>query len=142
MSRVKIKRISTKPLYYYSHPAGSLFIVQHVLSSRKRRSAPYHRLLLGMSISDCIGNLVFFAGTWPIPKESNVYGAMGTEFTCTVQGFFDQIVGTATPGYNIVLSIYYLLVVRYGWNEHRVKRVEPYMHAYPIILSLSEYYLF
>lgn len=47
---------------------SSTFIIQHVLRDRKRRSLTYHRLLLGMSISDFFGSLMCFLGTWPIPR--------------------------------------------------------------------------
>lgn len=119
--------------------AGSLFLVQHVLNSRKRRNEPYHRLILGMSISDCIGNFVYFTGTWlTIPNEERkVPWAMGNELTCEMQGFMFQL-STMTPAYNVMLSLYYLLVIRYSWSERRIKRVEHYMHAFPIIFGLSE----
>lgn len=120
---------------------GSLFLVQHVLRSPKRRNEPYHRLVLGMSISDCIGNFVYFTGTWLVPKDSPVspIWAMGNQVTCEVQGFMYQLAGIATPGYNVMLSLYYLLVVRYGWCERRIKQVESYLHAYPIIFGFGKF---
>ena len=35
------------------------------------------------------------------------------------------------------MSVYYFLVIFKGWKEHQVKRVEPFLHALPIIFALS-----
>ena len=112
-----------------------------MLNSPKRRNEPYHRLILGMSISDCFGNFVWFTGTWlTIPDEEiKLPWAMGNELTCEVQGFMLQL-STITTGYNAMLSLYYFLVISHGWSERRIKRVEPYLHAYPIIFGLGEFY--
>ena len=49
----------------------------------------------------------------------NIWGAMGTTRTCEVQGFFLQL-GLAIPMYNALLSIFFLLVIRYGVPEKRI----------------------
>lgn len=51
-----------------------------------------------------------------------VYGAVGNTRTCTAQGFFLQLAIIA-PLYNASLSLYYLLMIRYGWVERRLKRL-------------------
>jgi len=60
---------------------SSTFIIQHVLRDRKRRNLTYHRLLLGMSISDFVGSLMCFLSTWPIPRGEACLAA-GTTATC------------------------------------------------------------
>ena len=115
---------------------SSTFIIQHVLRDRKRRSLTYHRLLLGMSISDFFGSLMCFLSTWPIPRGEACLAA-GTTATCTAQGFFNQTAALCTPTYNISLAIYYILVIVKGWKESRVSKIEKYLHALPILAGFG-----
>uniref|UniRef100_A0A7S2LU29 G-protein coupled receptors family 1 profile domain-containing protein n=1 Tax=Skeletonema marinoi TaxID=267567 RepID=A0A7S2LU29_9STRA len=115
---------------------SSTFIIQHVLRDRKRRSLTYHRLLLGMSISDFFGSLMCFLSTWPIPRGEACLAA-GTTATCTAQGFFGQTAALCTPTYNISLAIYYILVIVKGWKEYRVSKIEKYLHAFPILAGFG-----
>ena len=115
---------------------SSTFIIQHVLRDRRRRRLTYHRLLLGMSVSDFFGSLCCFLSTWPIPRGEACLAA-GTTATCTAQGFFNQTAALTTPTYNISLAIYYLLVVVKGWKEKRVFKIEKYLHALPILAGLG-----
>jgi len=115
---------------------SSSFIVFYVLRSPKRRGLVYHRLLLGMSISDFFGSLMCVLSTWPIPK-GEAYLAAGTVGTCTAQGFLDQTAASCTPVYNISLAIYYLLVIVKGWKEKRIAKLEKYLHALPVLTGLG-----
>uniref|UniRef100_A0A7S4SJ42 G-protein coupled receptors family 1 profile domain-containing protein n=1 Tax=Ditylum brightwellii TaxID=49249 RepID=A0A7S4SJ42_9STRA len=39
--------------------------------------------------------------------------------------------------YNAMLSIYYLLTVRYGWKENQLKKLEKYFFGIPIVFGLA-----
>jgi len=78
-------------------------------------------------------------GTWPIPRGSPYAlrsQAFGTQATCSAQGFFIQL-GIAAPFFNGMLSIYYLLTVRYGWKEKKIKKLQKYFFGIPIIFALA-----
>lgn len=115
---------------------GSTFIFQDIVC-HKHFHRVYHRLVLGLSVSDMIASIVNILSTWPIPEgTANVYLASGTTQTCTAQGFFNELGNLATPLYNTSLCAYYVLVVRNGWVEERIRRkVEPIMHVIPIIIA-------
>lgn len=117
---------------------GSAWIIIDIVRDHnKKLGTVYHRLLLGMSSVDLLSSCFYFLSTWPIPEGTpNVYAASGNTATCTMQGFFVQL-GIATPLYNGFLSIYYLLVLRYGWKEHDFRRVERCMHAFSLIFALG-----
>lgn len=118
--------------------AGSSFIFQHIIRDKKRRSTTYHRLLLGMSISDMIGSMVFFLSTWPIPEGTpGVYLASGTTATCSAVGFFNQMAALTTPCYNASLAVYYLMCVHACWPQERIRKVEFWLHSVPISLGLG-----
>ena len=112
--------------------AGSTWIIVEVCTSKTKRSHPYHRLLLAMSLYDAIGSISFFMSTWPIPaSQSNdqQVWTVGTTQTCSAQGFFVTL-GVAVPIYNALLALYFLLVVNYNISDRTLRtRVEPAMHV-------------
>jgi hypothetical protein len=111
-------------------------IVATVVRDRKRRARPYHRLLCGISLVDVSSSFWLALSTWPVPRGSGALWASGTDATCSLQGFFTQF-GIASSWYNASLSVYFLLVIRYGWGEERIRRVEPLLHAIPLAWGLS-----
>ena len=75
------------------------------------------------------------------------YGAVGTQGTCTAQGWGIQYGITTTSTYNVMLAIHYLLTIRWNFSERRLKsKVEPYMLIIPplvglVLLSLPQIFL-
>lgn len=103
----------------------------------KKRSKVYHRLILGMSLADISSSFWLSLSTWPIPRETGTLWAIGNTVSCTFQGFFTQF-GISSPVYNVSLSFYYLLTVRYSWKEERLRRrVEPWLHILPLSWSFG-----
>ncbi|CAB9502251.1 expressed unknown protein [Seminavis robusta] len=116
---------------------GSTLIVVDVY--RRRFETVYHRLLLGLAVSDIIASIGFFLSTWPIPEESMTsWGAIGNLQTCEFQGFLIQL-GLATPLYNAALSIYYVLLVRFNWKQasREMIRFERVSHGVAVVLALG-----
>jgi hypothetical protein len=114
----------------------SSLIAYSVIRDKRNRSKVYHRLLLGMSIADLSSSFWLALSTWPIPKETGILWASGNTLSCNFQGFFTQF-GVSSPIYNGSLSIFYLLVIRYGWKEDQLKRIEPFLHGVPILWGLG-----
>mmetsp|Transcript_33145 Transcript_33145/g.51393 ORF Transcript_33145/g.51393 Transcript_33145/m.51393 type:complete len:929 (-) Transcript_33145:105-2891(-) len=103
---------------------------------RLNKSTVYDRLIMGMSFSDLLSSFWMSMSSWPIPKSSGVLWAVGNQTTCNLQGFFTH--GTvASPIYNASLSFYHLLVVRYKWKNHGLKKYEWCFHFLPIAWSVS-----
>lgn len=98
--------------------------------NRPKRNHPYHRLLFAMSFYDVLESVWNFGSSWPIPKGTeNIAWARGTTGTCSAQGFFLQF-SVAVPIYNAMLSLYYVLVIKYRFKDEVLRRrVEPTMHA-------------
>lgn len=111
-------------------------VILTVCRCREKRSKTYHRLLLGISCVDVSSSFWLGISTWPIPAETGILGASGNTTSCTIQGFFTQF-GVASSFYNASLSIFYLLVIRCGWKEDRIVKIEPWLHAIPIVWALS-----
>jgi len=117
---------------------GSAFIVLHVFYARQGKRSTHHRLLMGMSVCDAIVSLVFFLGTWPMPRGSPFsWGAVGTQGTCNFQGFFAQF-GLSVPIYNGSLSFYYLFKIRFGWTARFIEeKAEPILHFVPFLVGIA-----
>lgn len=96
----------------------------------RKRENVYNRLMFGMSFFDNLEAVWNFASTWPAPRDTPyIFDPRGTTRTCAVQGFFLQL-GLGISMYNAMLSIYYLLVIRYNISERQLRGVvEPVMHT-------------
>jgi len=116
---------------------GSSYIVSDVLRDKRKRNSTYHRLMVGLSIVDIIGSLVGpFLSTWPMPRDSGAWGAVGTVSSCDAAGFFFQFTAAAGPLYNVSLARYYYLILRHNWSDRRLKEVEIWFHIVPWMVGL------
>ena len=118
--------------------AGSAWIMYEVIKDKNKWKRPYHRLLFAMCVFDVLSSVALGLSTWPIPRDSTgVYSPMGTTGTCSAQAFFIHA-NIASPIYNFMLSLYYLLLVRYNIPESQMaKRIEPIMHGVTISFALG-----
>jgi len=89
---------------------------------------------MGMSIYDILGAIGFVTASNASPRTlaDQVYGAIGNDATCTAQAVFIYI-GSGVPIYNMMLSIYYLLVIRYEVREDVLKKYEKFMHLHVFV---------
>lgn len=116
---------------------GSLYIVVDVWRLSRSKRKAYHRILMGMSVSDCISSLAWFCSTWPIPPDVlPIWGARGTQATCALQGFFTQS-SIATVLYSGHLAVYYFLVIRCGWKESQWNKSNYEWIMHIVVLSFA-----
>lgn len=115
---------------------ASSMIVVSVCRQRNRNTLS--RLVLAVSLCDCISSIWIGLSTWPIPAEDqiDVTWAIGNRTICTIQGFFAQAT-ISSPLYNATMSVYFLLVIRYGWRDSSTRKVEPWLHAFPLVFGLG-----
>ena len=122
---------------------GSTGIVVKVLSNERRRKKTMHRLVMGMSICDILASIWYFTSTWAIPagtlswfgdgEEETIFWAGGDQdgVSCSFAGYFNQF-AVATPLYNSTLAVFYLLVVKYGWRDNKIEKIEWILHTIPV----------
>jgi len=124
--------------------AISSFIIIYIMYKSKQgfKQSVYHRIVLGMSFSDIIVSVAIAFTTLPMPKDM-IYRQFegllirGNISTCTAQGFFFILGGSCTATYIASLMLYYLFSIRYKKTEEEIaKRIEPWLHAIPIIYSI------
>ena len=119
---------------------GATYILQDILKNKKRRNESIKRIVVAMSISDLICCFIGpFLGSLMIDEaEVQVWGqgTMGNRTTCTIQGFLLTTFLTSSYAYNTTLSVCHLLMIRYGFNDRRLRTLEPYLLYPPFILGL------
>ncbi len=117
---------------------GSGYIAQDVLRNpHKRTNSIYHRLMLGLSVSDIIySTSAFVLTSWPIPRGYFI-GAAGNVATCDTSAFFSSIGMFATPLYNCSLVTYYLLQLKYNWVDRKLRAIEKWLHVVPWTVGLG-----
>ena len=117
--------------------AGSAYILQDVLRDpNKRTKSIYHRIMLGLSTMDILSSVFeWFIGSWAMPKGSWIWAA-GNITTCDIAGFVSVIGYIGSPLYNCSLATFYLLQLRYGWPERRMKAIEKWLHIVPCLVTL------
>ena len=119
---------------------ASIGIIWIIKRSLKQLSVPYHRLMLGLCVSDICSSLAQMFSTLPAPDTYDViWNANGTKQSCQTQGFFIFLGSIAGPLYNCSLCFYYLLVVTYkkkNADKYIEGKIEFFLHFVPIALSL------
>ena len=72
-----------------------------------------------------------------MPPESGMWGAIGNDTSCDIQGFLTILGCSGTILYTLSLTIYFLLVIKYDMPEAVIKKqFEPFFHAVPILFSI------
>lgn len=70
---------------------GSGTICYLIMKRSENNIKTMNRLVLGMSICDILASTAWFFTTWPMPEGTpGVYGAVGTQGTCSAQAFVAQ----------------------------------------------------
>lgn len=117
---------------------GSITIIYLILKQRKSRCEVYHRLLLALSIADIVFDISIILQFVAVRADTEHPLAMGNIQTCSTVGFFTTFGFSTVNLYFVVLSIYFLLTLRYRKHERQVKAlIEPYGHLFAIGLPFT-----
>jgi len=113
---------------------GSSVIIHMAWLSRKNKPwTPYNRLLVAMSAYDVLTSIALGSAAFLNPKATSTKAlAMGSEATCSLMGFLNQISYSGIL-YNAFLSFYFLLSARFGMKNDRIAhQIEPAMHIFSV----------
>ena len=120
-----------------SIPCQCWIIKQVIVDHRENRGKATSRALFGMGCVDICATFGWFLSTWAAPAGTpGVPFASGTTGTCSFQGFLLQL-AIGAPMYNCLLSLFYLLTIRYGWSEKRLRKIEPLLNAIILIFAVG-----
>jgi hypothetical protein len=125
---------------------SSILIIYIIFISPTKLSSIYHRIILGLSITEILFDVSYALATLPMPSPGdywtdsyNVQGTrLGNTYTCTAQGFFFTFGSISSYLYHCFsLTVYYLCSIGFKMKtETMVKYVEPMLHALPISAGL------
>lgn len=112
---------------------SSALIIYIIARSGERNAytATYHRIMVGMSLSDMLSSFAIALTTIPMPKDVhqvyNFDGATyGTTTTCEIQAFAYSSGSGLSFCASCFLSLYYLLTIRYSISNRLMTRwIEP-----------------
>lgn len=97
---------------------------------------PQHRILGMMSIFDILYSINKALMFLTYPSGLGV-PTFGNAWTCALQGFFTQF-GYAAGSYNLVLSLYYFLIINRGMSKEEFGKCwEKILHSVVIICHVS-----
>ena len=101
---------------------SSLTIIYIIARSKNGIKTTYHRIILGLSIADCLASLATLLTTIPMPKDV-IYPfatpSYGSVATCEAQGII-FIIGNVNCLYmNGILNVYYLCTLRFKIQDDR-----------------------
>ena len=97
---------------------------------------PQHRILGMMSIFDILYSINKALMFLTYPSGLGV-PTFGNAWTCALQGFFTQF-GYAAGSYNLVLSLYYFLIINRGMSKEQFGKCwEKILHGVVVICHIS-----
>ena len=115
---------------------GGLLLILYVLSKpKKTKWSPYNQIILSVSLFDVMSSIAYIMGTSLAPATLGLPGSIGNEATCGFQAWLYQL-GLTAVYYSVILSMYFLLVVKYDWNERKFVQVSRYVHLCAVGMGL------
>lgn len=103
-------------------------IILYLITRGGRTGELYHRLVLGLSVSDLISTLSLLMQPVLVRKETGYIFAVGSKTSCSVVGF-GYLYFVASFAYNCMLGIYFLAMTRYQVSSKTISRfMEPWGH--------------
>jgi len=116
---------------------GSTMIISQVLQSKPNRNHTQQRLVCVMSIIDLTVSTAWFLTPFFVTQDMDQFlWSIGNRSTCSLQGFIVQF-SISGVLYNASLSLYYLLVIKYGFQQRDIIIIEKYMHAFALLFGIT-----
>lgn len=111
-------------------------MIIYLVFRRQRWGQLYHRIMLGLSLTDILATLGILFQPLLKPRYTNHLFAVGNTSTCEAVGFIFQFY-FASVVYTAELALYFLLFVKGGRTPRRISNLlEPYIHVAPPVIAL------
>lgn len=114
----------------------SVFVIQSIARHPVVRKEVSSRIMMALSVCDILYSFFgSFLGPWPAPKGM-AYGSVGNLQLCAAAGVLSSTGFYCSTYYTASLAICYLLMIRYSWNERKLKRAQFFLLLVPLLLYL------
>lgn len=115
---------------------GCLMIISQVTRSKVNRTMTQQRIILGTSIANLLPSVILLFQDLFYPGEIGNIPVYTTP-ACTAGGFLIQFGSVIGIFYAASLQVQYILVIKYGWKDKRLRKLEPWLHLGPILFGLG-----
>ena len=116
---------------------ASTTIIISIKRSNIKLTNIYRRIIFLTSFFDIFQSLSQAASSIPMPSGA-IWGAIGNDASCDAQGFLVIFGASGAVWYSVSLTLYFFLVVVVKIPELKIKgKIEPFLHGFPILYSLS-----
>jgi len=88
----------------------------------------FHRIMVVLTMNTMLFNAAVFCHTWPSPKSSSIYGAVGTQRTCDAQGAVLLFTSYTIAAYYLLLSVFAFHSIRNNFDETWFLKFELRVH--------------
>ena len=106
-------------------------------SALQHKRSTLQNILLGMCLFDGMSSIGAFIGSWAIPQGTEgVFQPRGTSTTCAVQGFAIQLL-QALPLYNLMLALYFWLVIHARCHDTVLHQHQWAFHILPVGFAVA-----
>ncbi len=115
----------------------SLWIGITIIRDKNKMSKMYHRLALGLCISSAVNSFFYFISSWSVPAGTpGCSSSIGTNFTCSLTGFFHQL-GFVVPCYYVSLAFYVYFALKCEFRIEEIEWMEKYIHMGVFVFPLG-----
>ncbi len=115
---------------------GCLMIISQVTRSKVNRTMTQQRIILGTSIANLLPSVILLFQDLFYPGDIGTL-PVNTTPACTAGGFLIQFGSVIGFIYAASLQVQYVLVIKYGWKDKRLRKLEPWLHLVPILFGLG-----
>ena len=98
---------------------ASATIIVSIFRSQVKLNSIYRRFIFGMSSFDVIQSFSQLLSSLPMPANDTIWGSVGNDITCEMQGFFIVLGFCGAVLYSLSLVSCYILVCIHTWNSAR-----------------------
>ena len=89
------------------------------------------RILFWLQAGSLTIPIVSLLGPWPAPRNTQgLWGARGTQTTCTLQGLAFHLGATPLAVWDVFLSISFVLTIKYNWSEEQLRKAIRIAHYF------------
>lgn len=119
---------------------ASSLLIYIIYRSKAGLTTTYHRILLGMSLSDIVFScsLISFNAVAPRDVDYMVWNARGNTASCAAFGFMTTVGFLGGLLYTCALNLNYLAMVRYNKSQSYIKaKIEPFLLGVPALVAVG-----
>ena len=118
---------------------GAFVILRElVVDHQTKRGNSISRMLMSLSVANMMFSSGIMMSTFASPAGLDyIWGNVGNTQTCELQGFLLILGHIASPMFTTALAYFYVLLIRYGYPDQALQKIEVLVHTVLWIIALT-----